>query len=134
MQRNVNFKVANVHIIFLIHSLYFMIKHIILFLTLHQLLCRQLGHTDLTMSGRLDNFDGKYTSNGPIWFYLLNCIVSSYGYDHNKIYECLHEPWGKPYLCLRDDITAARCVNMDQTDDYYPGKQESLICPSRPDR
>eukprot|EP00057_Strongylocentrotus_purpuratus_P005583 XP_003731317.1 PREDICTED: scavenger receptor cysteine-rich domain superfamily protein [Strongylocentrotus purpuratus] len=90
----------------------------------HEILCSQLGHTDLTMGGSLSNYDGKYTSNGPMWFRLSYCPRYSglYGFDHDKIYECRHGPWGKPDPddCSRDNVATARCVYMDQTDDYYP--------------
>ena len=74
------------------------------------------------MGGTLSNYDGKYTSNGPMWFRPSYC--GPYGFDHDKIYECSHGLWGQPDPddCSRDNMATSRCVYVDQTDDYYSGE------------
>ncbi|XP_041452747.1 deleted in malignant brain tumors 1 protein-like [Lytechinus variegatus] len=86
----------------------------------YEILCRQLGHKDISQGGTLMNYDGKYTSDGPIWFRLSYCpsYSSSYGVEHDKIYECRHGPWGYSGDCSRDYLATARCVYVDQSLDY----------------
>ncbi|XP_063969907.1 uncharacterized protein LOC135153102 [Lytechinus pictus] len=86
----------------------------------YEILCRQLGHKDLSEGGTLMNYDGKYTSDSPIWFRFSFCpsYSSSYGVEHDKIYECRHGPWGYSGDCSRAYLATARCVYVDQTLDY----------------